>query len=179
MRRREFIAAIGGVVITWPHAVGAQQGAGTRYLRALGELKRDFAKISHPGEAARADYVTRLIRLREDAARAKTDAWQAIDTEIRAHPAPSDAEGKALASRLVGEWESPRHSYLYRADGTWTMTPVEPDITHGTWRIEGNQYFSTFATDPAQTTQYTIVLITKTDFVTMDDTHVFYETRLK
>jgi len=59
------------------------------------------------------------------------------------------------------------------------MTPVEPDITHGTWRIEGNQYFSTFAADPSQTTQYTIVLITKTDFVTMDDTHVFYETRLK
>jgi len=37
------------------------------------------------------------------------------------------------------------------------MTPVEPDITHGTWRIEDNQYFNTCATDP----------------------NIFYETRRK
>jgi len=49
------------------------------------------------------------------------------------------SDSKALSARLVGKWESPRHDYLYRADGTWTMLPVEPDIAHGTWRIEGNQ----------------------------------------
>jgi hypothetical protein len=57
------------------------------------------------------------------------------------------------------------------------MVPIEPDITNGTWRIEGNQYFSTAATDPPLKTQYTVILISKKDFVFMDDTYVFYETR--
>src|SRR5262249_7300918 len=107
----------------------------------------------------------------------KTDAWQAIDAEIKQHPAPADA--KALSQRLVGEWQSPRHEYLYRADGTWTMLPEDPQTTHGTWRIEGNQYINTAATDPANTIQYTIILITKRDFVFTDGEIVFYETRLK
>jgi len=44
------------------------------------------------------------------------------------------------------------------------MLPVEENVTHGRWRIEGNQYFSTAATDPPET-RYTIILITKKDFV--------------
>jgi len=59
------------------------------------------------------------------------------------------------------------------------MIPVEPDITHGTWRIQGNQYFDTAATDPPETRQYTIILITKQDFVFTDQEVVFYEKRLK
>jgi hypothetical protein len=84
-----------------------------------------------------------------------------------------------LSSLLVGKWESPRHDYLYRADGTWSMIPEEPDIAHGTWRIEGNRYIDTHASDPPQATQYTIILITKRDFVFTDHEVVFYETRLK
>jgi hypothetical protein len=161
------------------HSPRAQQPAGARYVHALGQIKGDYAKIPHPSEAARSDYITRLIRLRELAVRLKIDAWQAIDAEIRQHPAPGDSDGKALSKLLVGKWESPRHDYLYRADGTWTMIPVEPDITHGTWRIDGNQYFDTAATDSPQTTQYTIILITRQNFVFTDHEIVFYETRLK
>jgi hypothetical protein len=105
------------------------------------------------------------------------DVIRPRDAEIKQHPAPND--GKALSMLLVGKWESPRHDHLYRADGTWTMLPVEPDITHGTWRIEGNQYFDTAAIEPPQTSQYTIILISKRDFVFTDQEIVFYETRLK
>jgi hypothetical protein len=70
-------------------------------------------------------------RLREKAARAKTDEWQAIDTEIKRHRVPSDADSKMFSSLLVGQWQSPRHDFLYRADGTWTMLPEEKDVTHG------------------------------------------------
>src|SRR5262249_10151514 len=128
------------------------------YLRAFSEIKRDYGKLSHPNEADRSNYITRLVRLRKEAARQKTDAWQAIDAEIKGHAAPGDSDSKALSNLLVGKWESPRHDYLYRADGTWTMLPADPETTHGTWRIEGNQYFDAAATDPGETTQYTIIL---------------------
>jgi len=59
------------------------------------------------------------------------------------------------------------------------MLPIEQDTTHGRWRIDGNQYFDTAAMEPPETTQYTIILITKRDFVFTNQTHVFYETRLK
>jgi hypothetical protein len=179
MRRRDVITGIAGAAAAWPLTASAQQSVGARYVRALAQIKHDYGKISHPSETARADYITRLVRLREQAARMNTDSWQAIDAEIKQHPAPNESDGKALANLLVGQWESPRHDYLYRADGTWTMVPADPDTTHGTWRIEGNQYFDTAATDPPETRQYTVILISKQDFVFTDQEIVFYEKRLK
>jgi hypothetical protein len=178
MRRRDFVQGIAAAAV-WPLTARAQQSASARYVRALEEIKRDYGKVSHHSEGTRSAYITRLVRLREEAARLKSDTWQAIDAEIKEHPAPKDADGKALSNLLVGQWESPRHDYLYRADGTWTMLPADPDSTHGTWRIEGNQYFDTAAIDPSQTFQYTIILITKRDFVFTDQEVVFYETRIK
>ena len=187
MRRRDFVAALGSLtlesltlgsfVAAWPFAANAAQS--TNYARALQEAKRAYAKIAHPSEAARADYITRLIRLREKAAAGKTDAWQAIDAEIKQHPAPANADSKVLSALLAGKWESPRHDYLYRPDGTWTMLPADPGITNGTWRIQGNQLFDTTATDPPTSGQSTIILISKTDFVIADGDDVFYEVRLK
>jgi hypothetical protein len=178
MKRREFISMV-GAVLAWPFIARARQPERSQSIGDLEEAKRHFDKISQPSEAARSDYITRLVRMREKAARQKTDEWKAIDNEIRQHPAPKESDGKVLSSRLVGKWSSPRHDYLYKGDGSWTMLPADEGTTHGTWRIEGNQFFTTASIGPPDPAKYTIILITKKDFVIADQSGVFYETRLK
>ena len=176
MRRRDVIMALGGALAAWPFTARAQKSGGP-YVAAMQKAKREYEKMSKPSEAARVDYVTRLLLLRDKAARAKTDEWRTIDAEIFRHPAPASDE-KALADRLTGKWASPRHEYLYRRDGTWTMLPEEDGKTRGTWRIEGNQYVTTNSAD-TRTDRYTVIMITKKYFVLADEEAVFYETRLK
>jgi len=146
--------------------------------KQLAAAKAEFAKTANPDEAARAGYIATLARLREKLARGGGD-WKAVDAEIMLHPAPADADAKALSTLRAGAWASPRHDFLFRKDGTWTMTPVDPGTTHGTWRIEGNQYEERTIVEGAspETSKYTIIVLTAKDFITTDGTMVFYETR--
>ena len=130
-------------------------------LPGLRDARRDFE--AHPTEVARVRYITKLVRLREKILAGHRDGWEAIDAEIIRHPMPGAADSKLL----VGQWASPRHLYLYRADGTWTMDDEGLDLaiaTHGTWRIQGNNYFNAFSGD-SRPARHTIIILTREYFV--------------
>jgi hypothetical protein len=53
----------------------------------------------------------------------------------------AEQSDRDLSRLMVGAWRSPRHDYVYLADGTWWMgkpdpNGPEPRVTHGRWRIE-------------------------------------------
>jgi hypothetical protein len=49
---------------------------------------------------------------------------------------PNDTE---LTRLMVGAWRSPRHDYIYFADGTWSMGKKESGVLHGRWRIRNHR----------------------------------------
>ncbi len=132
----------------------------------------------HPSEADRERYITSLAAMRAKMAGVRGSMeWQAVDAELRRHPLPKDADSKALTQLRIGKWESPRHGYLLRKDGTWIMLPAEPDATHGRWHIEGNRYFESAEQEASPRRPYTIILLNQKDFIYTDGEVVFYEAR--
>jgi hypothetical protein len=110
------------------------------------------------------------------------DGWEALNREIVLYPAPKDSDAKTLSRLLVGRWESPRHDYIYYKNGKWSMLPIEPDVTHGHWRIVGNQYWDGDVVENgavAHGTPYTIILLNQKYFVfTNSPESAFFEQRI-
>ena len=53
-----------------------------------------------------------------------------------------------LRKLMIGAWRSPRHDYVYLADGTWWMgrpdpKGAEPKVTHGHWKIKDHRLCET------------------------------------
>ncbi len=137
--------------------------------------KQKFAK-SDKSEAARSAYVGALADLlhhevSEHMLHGGHDAQVlAIDAELKKYPAPKDSDSKALTKLRVGHWQSPRHTYIFRDNGTWRFAP-EDDSTSGTWQIKGNQYFESDR-------PYTILVANPKYFIYTDGQAVFFEYRL-
>lgn len=144
--------------------------AAAREPAELAAARTKFKQSSSHAEADRQQYIETLIRLRDKYK--ETADWQAVDAEVRRHPAPADVNFSPLR---VGKWESPRHEYLFRKDGTWVMLPEEKDATNGKWRIEGNHYIDT---NVGGTNTYTIILLNKKHCIYADKDLVYYETRM-
>lgn len=139
--------------------------------------KKDFAQNAHPDEATREHYVRSLAAIREKLARSNGN-WQAVDGELKRHPAPKEADAKVLTAYRLGRWDTTRHQLLFRKDGTWTMLPAEPGATQGTWRMEGNQYIDRFGDEKTEH-KYTIILLTAKEFIYTDGEMVFFEKKGK
>lgn len=140
----------------------------------LVQAKNQFAELQNPTEADRQSYLLKLSKLRESLAEniGSEDCFK-VDAETRRHPAPENTE--SYTKLMVGKWSSPRHEYIYRADGTWSMLPEEEGGTRGHWHIEGNLFFNKANSDSGDTGAYTILLLTKDNFIFTDGKTVFHE----
>lgn len=138
----------------------------------LRDLRREYDALRQPAEADRARYITRLVRLRESFTRGEAEKMFAIDAEVRRHPMPATVAIQALVARVLGRWQSPRHAYFFRRDGSWT-SDEDTNEPLGGWRIEGNKFFQNYTDEPADKGS-TIILLNDDDFVVAAPDHVFY-----
>ena len=165
-------------VATLLAVIGIVSAAVAAEPKELTDARREFESLQYPTEADRIHYVTRLVRLRETFTRRDAEMMFAIDKEVIRHPMPVPADPHELTKRIVGRWTSPRHQYLYRANGTWTMLPEfinGEKSTAGTWSIEGNQFIQSFKNSPGSHEE--IILLTATDFVWSIRTAPYYMRR--
>ena len=110
----------------------------------LRAAKAEYEASSHD-EIARVRYVTKLAAMLGQG----MEYWwrthdrmggpnlDGVDEELIKHPAPGNVDSKKLSQLLVGKWLSPRHVYVFRANGTYGMEEGEQTSK---WKINGNQY---------------------------------------
>jgi hypothetical protein len=166
------------LLLLWIGAAMAwAQDSAPAELKAI-EARYDPARLSSD-EALREKYITELTDLRWALVKAGRDGWRAVDDEVIRHPAPARGDPR-WTKFIAGTWYSPRHDYLFKADGTWTMLPADPDATQGTWKIHGNQLIEDVPgmsdaglTSPPET----IILINDHLFIATSGGDVFYQKR--
>jgi len=138
--------------------------------------KQEYEQAVPPGnEATRLTYVTKLAqiadRLVSDYQRGQRhdELMGAINSELQKHPAPKDIDSKKLSQLLVGKWESPRRTYVYRANG---KCGTEDGPISGNWRIQGNQLIQGDLSGP-------IILLNQDYFIYSSRGSVFFHSRVR
>jgi hypothetical protein len=141
----------------------------------LEAAQQQFVQSSQD-EAARAHYVVklaeiadRLVREYRRSGQRNDDLMGAINSELQKHPAPKDIDSKKLRQLLVGKWESPRHVYVYRANG---KRGTEDGPISDNWRIQGNQLIQGDLSGP-------IILLNQDYFIYSSRGSVFFHSRVK
>lgn len=142
---------------------------------ASAETSRSRPEARRFSEGDRTRVLRALLKQRAELAQAgKMPELRSCDAQIKSHPAPSDGDPVRLTRRLAGKWRSPRHDYLYRADGSWTLLPAEKGTLHGRWRTTGNQLEITSGYAKTESVaKYTLILLTDKEFVYTDGDAVF------
>ena len=137
--------------------------------------KQEYEQSSHD-EAARVTYATKLAQIADRlvseyrrSGQRNDELMGAINLELQKHPAPKDIDSRKLRQLLVGKWESPRHTYVYRANG---KCGTEDGPISGNWRIQGNQLIQGDLSGP-------IILLNQDYFIYSSRGSVFFHSRVK
>jgi len=88
---------------------------------------------------------------------------------LQKHPAPKNIDSKKLRQLLVGKWESPRRTYVYRANG---KCGTQGGPINSNWRIEGNKLIQGDLSGP-------IILLNQDYFIYSSRGSVFFHSRVK
>ena len=97
------------------------------------------------------------------------EALGAIWTELKKHPLPPDSDSKKLTKLLVGKWDSPRRTYVFKANGKYGS---EDGSINRNWKIEGNQLIE-------DDSRSTILLLNSKYFIYTDGNDVFFHSRAR
>jgi hypothetical protein len=150
LRLRKQLVGLLTVMVVLVTGVSAQT-----HEQNLRTAKIQYGASSHD-EAARVRYVTKLAEMWAqvapkilhnpdlDAKIAYANEAYAIEEELRKHPMPRNVDSKTLSQLLIGEWQSPRHTYVFRADGTYGVA----DEDRYKWRIDGTEYIDDVTRGP-------------------------------
>jgi tetratricopeptide (TPR) repeat protein len=133
----------------------SQSNDQTSDVPGLEAAKAEYQSSSHD-ETARVRYVTKLADMSAqlipkilhnpdvDAKVAYANQEGAIEQELRKHPMPRNVDSRKLSQLVIGNWDSPRHTYVFRADGTYGVSDEQRDK----WRIDGNEYVDDVSRGP-------------------------------
>jgi hypothetical protein len=108
--------------------------------------RAEYEQASPQDESARLIYVNKLAQIID---RNVQERWKtgvpnpdylkivdAINSELKKHPMPNNSDPKKLRDLIVGQWQSPRHIYIFRHDGKYGVQDGAMDTS---WHIQGNQ----------------------------------------
>ncbi len=94
-------------------------------------------------EAARLAYVTRLAKIADrlithyrQSGQRNDDIMTTINAEWIKHPAPPNSDSEKMSQLLIGKWESPRRTYVFRRDGKYGSEDGSVDTP---WKVRGNK----------------------------------------
>ena len=152
----------------------AKLTSGSRSDNQRRHAKQDYEQSSHD-DAARVTYVTKLAQIADRlvseyrSGQRNDELMGAINSELQKHPAPKDIDSKKLRQLLVGKWESPRHTYVFRANG---KCGTEGGAIDGNWRIQGSQLIQGDLSGP-------IILLNQDYFIYSSRGSVFFHSRVK
>ena len=157
--------------------VAGQVSAQTVEKQDFEAARQEFGHAVPPAnEKARLTYVTKLAQVADrlvsdyrQSGQRNDELLGAINSELQEHPAPKDVNSKELSQLLIGKWESPRRTYVFRANGKWGN---EDGPVDGNWRIQGNQLIE-------DGSRGTIILLNRDYFIYSSKDSVFFHSRVK
>jgi K+-sensing histidine kinase KdpD len=169
-RHVTFVVAFIAVTLA-ANLIGAEQDR-----QEFEAAKQEHEQTALRDEAARVTYVTKLAQIADrlvsqyrQSGQRNDELMSAINSELQKHPAPKDVDSKKLRQLLIGKWESPRRTYVFRADGKYGSEDGPVDTP---WRVQGNQIVM-----PSE--RRTIILLNSEYLIYSDGGNVFFHSRVK
>jgi hypothetical protein len=132
------------IAITQTAGFGARCIAVYRRPKSQPKNKASYEPLRPRGaEAACLAYVTRLAKIADrlitdyrQSGQRNDDIMATINAEWEKHPAPPNSDSEKMSQLLIGKWESPRRTYVFRRDGKYGNEDGSVDTP---WKVRGNK----------------------------------------